>query len=81
MDEKICANESGPWSDDALAQMVAQAPAFVVQERATARWQDPVNASAEEKMMAAATQIKQAFGSESGVEVYMYNPVFPLVTW
>ena len=56
-----CANQSGPWSDAALALLVAQGPRFVVQERATARWQAPVNASAEAKMRAAARQIKQAF--------------------
>ena len=57
-----------------------------VQERATARWQPPVNASTEEKMLAAARQIKRAFREARGhdasdVEIYMYNPVFPLVTW
>ena len=73
-----CANESGPWSDDALARLVAQGPRFVVQERSTARWQAPVNASLEAKMLAAAQQIKRVAPE---VQVLMYNPVFPNVLW
>ena len=73
-----CANCSGPWSDEALAALELQAPRFVVQERCTGRFAAPINASAEDKMVAAAKQIKAA---NSSIEVYMYNPVFPVVDW
>jgi hypothetical protein len=73
-----CANASGPWSAAALAAIVRQQPRFVVQERCTGRFAPPANASAEKKMTAAAQQIKAANGS---IEVYMYNPTFPVVEW
>jgi hypothetical protein len=73
-----CANCSGPWSDAALAALRRLAPRFVVQERCTGRFAKPVNASAETKMVAAAKQIKAV---NESIEVYMYNPVFPVVDW
>jgi hypothetical protein len=73
-----CANESGPWSDEALAALKKASPRFVVQERGTGRFFPPANASTEAKMLAAAKQIKAVNDS---IEVYMYNPVFPVVDW
>eukprot|EP01043_Picozoa_sp_COSAG02_P060825 COSAG02_NODE_8035_length_2738_cov_9.087769_2_plen_394_part_01 len=73
-----CANASGPWSAAALAAIKRQQPRFVVQERCTSRFAAPVNASAESKMLAAAAQIAEVNAS---IEVYMYNPTFPVVDW
>ena len=73
-----CANASGPWSAAALSAIGRQQPRFVVQERCTGRFAAPANASAESKMLAAAAQITAV---NSSIEVYMYNPVFPVVGW
>eukprot|EP01043_Picozoa_sp_COSAG02_P042686 COSAG02_NODE_3648_length_6426_cov_6.186054_4_plen_413_part_00 len=73
-----CANASGPWSAAALAAIKRQQPRFVVQERCTGRFAEPANASAESKMLAAAAQIQAV---NSSIEVYMYNPTFPVVDW
>ena len=73
-----CANASGPWSAAALASIGLIQPRFVVQERCTGRFAAPANASAESKMLAAAAQIAAI---NSSIEVYMYNPTFPVVDW
>jgi hypothetical protein len=48
-----CCNQSGPWNEEALGKMKALGAGlrFVVQERPTARFQAPINRSAEKKRL------------------------------